>query len=441
MRPQQLEPSATFEQVYAASRNQLPLAEDARVQAFRDERFAEFMRCGLPGPRSEAWKYTSLSTFNRIPFRAPDSRHVDPARLEPHLLNNTTQLVFINGEFSADLSNVGAVESGVRVCPLSQAYERDQLLATLGDNDESRGLSSLNAALASDGVHIRVDPSVTSERVVHVVFVSTRAANGPALVNIRNLIEVGAHGRLGLIETHVFSEAGETATNLINRIRLAEGARLQHDRLQVGDPSGTLIGRTECDLEGDAKLAKSVAILGGQLVRNEVFARLLGRGAEALFNGLYLGRGQQHQDSSLQIEHAAPGCHSDQYYKGVLDDHAHAVFAGKIMVRQVAQKTNAYQTNNNLLLSPEASIDTKPELEIFADDVKCSHGATAGDLDERELFYLRSRGIPPAAARSLLTFAFAGEVIDRFSLDPSRQQVRREVRRWLPGGDALEGLD
>ena len=204
--------------------------------------------------------------------------------------------------------------------------------------------------------------------------------------------------------------------------------------------AGSLIGRTTYRIAADARLTQSLATLGGGLVRNETEALVDGSGIELQLNGLYLTRGRQHVDNTIRVDHAKPGSVSDQFYKGVLDGEAHAVFAGKIVVRRDAQKTNAYQANNNLLLSPDVEIDTKPELEIFADDVKCSHGATAGELDERELFYLRSRGLDPATARSMLTFAFADEVLERFANPAIAAQARRELLRWLPGGAQLGEL-
>lgn len=439
MRARTLEPGPAFDAVYAAAQSALPAAENEGVRALRDDQFARFKRAGLPGPKTEAWKYTSLAAFNRMGFRPPSRVSVDRRRLEPFRLADVDHLVFVNGAFAADLSDELPTSGGVHALPLSRAVGNgtsDVFATTLREPDEDRGLSFLNAALASDGVRLRVDRGVDEDRPLHLLFVSTAGADGPSLVNVRNLIELAADARLDLLETHLFLEPGDTATNLVNRVVLAEGATLNHDRLQIGDPSGTLLGRNVCQVAAGARLTQSVATLGGGLVRNEIAAKLTGRGAEALFNGLYLARGKQHHDNTLQIEHAAPGCHSDQFYKGVLDDHAHAVFAGRIMVHQIAQQTNAYQANNNLLLSPDVAIDTKPELEIFADDVKCSHGATAGDLDERELFYLRSRGIPPAIARSLLTFAFTGEVLDRFSLEAAKALVRREIVTWLPDGES-----
>jgi len=434
-----LQPGPAFDAVYAAVRSALPAAENDALQAFRDDQFARFKRDGLPGPKSEAWKYTPLAGFNRLGLVAPRAAPVDRGRLDAYRVEGAVHLVFVNGLFSADLSDSIPAERGLHVAPLSQALgtgSPDAFLTALRNPDEGRGLSALNVALASDGVRIQVDRGVAVDRPLHIVFVNIPTDAGPPLVNLHNAIDLAEDARLDLLETHLFLDPGDTATNLVNRIVLAEGAHLKHDRLQVGDASGTLLGRAVCEVSSGARLVQSVATLGGGLVRNEIATTLRGRGAEALFNGLYLGRGRQHQDNTLQIEHAAPGCHSDQFYKGVLDEQAHAVFAGRIMVHRIAQQTNAYQANNNLLLSPDVAIDTKPELEIFADDVKCSHGATAGDLDERELFYLRSRGIPPAIARSLLTFAFTGEVLDRFSLEAAKALVRREIVTWLPDGES-----
>ncbi|NJO37705.1 MAG: SufD family Fe-S cluster assembly protein, partial [Rhizobiales bacterium] len=227
----------------------------------------------------------------------------------------------------------------------------------------------------------------------------------------------------------------------VTRCRVGADATLRHDRLQIGDVSGRFIGRFDTALGARARLTQTLATLGGGFVRNEVAARLEGAGIEAQFNGLYLTRTGQHVDNSLLIDHLAPGSVSDQFFKGVLDGRARAAFAGKIHVHRAAQKTNAFQSNSNLLLSPDAEINTKPELEIYADDVKCSHGATAGELDQGELFYLRSRGLDPESARTMLTFAFADEVLERFANGQMLTIAKREMLQWLPGGDTLADMD
>jgi Fe-S cluster assembly protein SufD len=297
----------------------------------------------------------------------------------------------------------------------------------------------LNAALAADGCLIRLDDAAALPGPVQMLFV-TLADEQAWLVSPRNLVLLGAGARLDLVETHVALGGGRLLTNLVNRFVIGRGAELNHDRLQLGELAGSLIGKTHYRISADARLTQSLATVGGALVRNEIEAVLDGSGIEMGLNGLYLGRERQHIDNAIQVEHARPGSTSDQFYKGVLDGRARAAFAGRIVVQRDAQKTNAYQANNNLLLSADAEIDTKPELEIFADDVKCSHGATAGELDEGALFYLRSRGLEPATARSLLTYAFADDVLERFHDRAAAAQARRELLRWLPGGAALEGL-
>jgi Fe-S cluster assembly protein SufD len=291
----------------------------------------------------------------------------------------------------------------------------------------------------ADGCLIRLADAVGLERPVQLLFVAINQ-DRPVLINPRNVVIVGDGARLSLIESHVLLGTGGSLTNLVNHIVIGKGGELRHDRLQIGAAEGTLIGKTHYDASAGARLTQTLATLGGALVRNEVQAVVQGSGIEAQLNGIYFTRERQHVDNNILVDHAAPGSVSDQFYKGILDGHSQAVFAGKIVVRRDAQKTNAYQANNNLLLSPDAEIDTKPELEIFADDVKCSHGATAGELDERELFYLRSRGLDPATARSLLTFAFAGEVLERFASPAIARQARTTLLRSLPGGAGLEEL-
>jgi Fe-S cluster assembly protein SufD len=291
----------------------------------------------------------------------------------------------------------------------------------------------------ADGCLIRLAAGHALERPVQLLFVSADHDRA-AMISPRNVAILGEGARLDLIESHVVLGTGGTLTNLVNHVVIGRGATLRHDRLQIGAAEGTLISKTHYEISADARLTQTLATLGGALVRNEVQAALLGAGIEAAFNGMYFTRERQHVDNNILVDHAAPGCLSDQFYKGILDGQSRAVFAGKIVVRRAAQKTNAYQANNNLLLSPDAEIDTKPELEIFADDVKCSHGATAGELDERELFYLRSRGLDPATARSVLTFAFAGAVLERFASPGVARQARAALLRGLPGGAVLEEL-
>jgi Fe-S cluster assembly protein SufD len=439
---QRIAPPAHYRALFGAALGDLPGAATLPCRRLREESFARFEAQGFPGPKAEAWKYTQLAPIAKLEFRLPERVAIDRAEIAPFLVEEAAAtLVFVNGAFAADLSDVPSAEKGVTVTSLDQALERGNrdCLDLLPEEDDERGLSALNGALAGGGCLISLADHATLRGPVQLLFASV-GQEQPTLISPRNLVMLGDGARLDLIESHVALGGGRNLTNLVNRIVVGRGAKLRHDRLQLGEVAGSLIGRTEYRIAADARLTQSLATLGGGLVRNEIDALVDGSGIELQLNGLYLTRARQHVDNTIRVDHARPGSVSDQFYKGVLDGQSHAVFAGKIVVRRDAQKTNAYQANNNLLLSPDVEIDTKPELEIFADDVKCSHGATSGELDERELFYLRSRGLDPDTARSMLTFAFAGEVLERFANPTIAAQARRELVRWLPGGAQLGEL-
>jgi Fe-S cluster assembly protein SufD len=439
---QRIAPPPHYRALFGAALPDLPGATPP-CRRRREESFARFEALGFPGAKAEAWKYTQLAPLAKLEFRLPEAAAVRRDDVAPFLLDGreATRLVFVNGRFAPELSDTLSAENGVTITSLEQALEQGDAdcLELLSQDDDERGLSALNGALAAGGCLIRLADHGAPRGPVQLLFVSV-GQEQPALISPRNALALGDGARLDLVESHVALGGGRNLTNLVNRIVVGRGAQLRHDRLQLGDVAGSLIGRTEYLISADARLTQSLATLGGGLVRNETLAVVDGSGVELQLNGLYLTRDRQHVDNAIRVDHAAPGSVSDQFYKGVLDGEARAVFTGKIIVRRDAQKTNAYQTNNNLLLSPDVEIDTKPELEIFADDVKCSHGATSGELDERELFYLRSRGLDPGMARSMLTFAFADEVLERFANAAIAAQARRELVRRLPGGALLGEL-
>jgi Fe-S cluster assembly protein SufD len=433
-------PGAPYPALFGAALPQLPGAGHAAIRRRRADSFERFMALGLPGPKSEAWKYTPLGRLARTAFVLSPEIRVSGAAVEPYLVDGAMHLVFVNGRFSADLSDALSDDRRAMIVSVAGALERGDpaVLPALPETDAGRAMSALNDAFMADGCVIRLAAGQAPERPVQLLFVSV--GHDHALISPRNLVVLGEGARLDLIESHVMLGAPGTLTNLVNHVVIGRGGALRHDRLQIGGAEGSLIGKTHYQVAADARLTQTLATLGGALVRNEISAVLLGGGIEAAFNGVYFTRGRQHVDNTILVDHAAAGSRSDQFYKGILDGQSRAVFAGRIVVRRDAQKTNAYQANNNLLLSPDAEIDTKPELEIFADDVKCSHGATAGELDEHELFYLRSRGLDPATARSVLTFAFAGAVLERFAHPSVARQARGALLRGLPGGAALEEL-
>jgi Fe-S cluster assembly protein SufD len=436
-----LVPGAPYPALFGAALPQLPGAHHAEIRRRRQTGFDRLMRLGFPGPKTEAWKYTSAGRLARTEFALAPAIALARADIAPYLVKGAASLAFVNGRFSADLSDAESADRRVTIASVGGVLEQGDatVLAALPESDRGRAFSALNDAFVADGCLIRLADGVGLERPVQLLFVAINQ-DRPVLINPRNVVIVGDGARLSLIESHVLLGTGGSLTNLVNHIVIGKGGELRHDRLQIGAAEGTLIGKTHYNASAGARLTQTLATLGGALVRNELQAVVQGSGIEAQLNGIYFTRERQHVDNNILVDHAAPGSVSDQFYKGILDGHSQAVFAGKIVVRRDAQKTNAYQANNNLLLSPDAEIDTKPELEIFADDVKCSHGAAAGELDERELFYLRSRGLDPATARSLLTFAFAGEVLERFASPAIARQARTTLLRSLPGGAGLEEL-
>jgi Fe-S cluster assembly protein SufD len=435
-------PSEHYRDLFGGALAGLPGAASLPCRRQREEGFARFEALGFPGAKAEAWKYTPLAALAKLDFRLPSPLSLGRADVAPYLIDDprAVRLVFVNGRFAPELSDRLSDERGAALGRLDAALERgDPDCLAAGPEEDERSLSALNRALATDGCVVRLADRASLPGPVQLLFVSI-GQDQPTLISPRNLVVLGDGAELDLVESHVALGGGSNLTNLDSRIVVGRAAQLRHDRLQLGEVAGSLIGRTSYEISADARLTQSVATFGGALVRNEIDALIGGSGVALALNGLYLTRARQHVDNAIRVDHAKPGSVSDQFYKGVLGGESHAVFAGKIVVRRDAQKTNAYQANNNLLLSPDVEINTKPELEIFADDVKCSHGATSGEIDESELFYLRSRGLDPDTARSMLTFAFAGEVIERFGNAAIAALARRELLRWLPGGAWLKDL-
>ena len=438
-----LTPPDGYAGIFADALTALPGAETP-TEDVRKKQFEKFEKIGFPGPKVEEWKYSPLGPIAKTAFRPASGEAASDTAIDDYLIpgDDVIRLVFVNGSLDRERSDRLVSLGGITIGSLEDALAANAVNAKdlLTADDQERGFDALNAAFADCGAVIKIAAGHELDDPVQLLFVG--AGNQPErMINPRILIELGDGASLDLVETHVFGDEAGLLTNLVSKVSIGQGATLRHDRLQIGNVEGRFIGRIDADIGEKARVTQTLATLGGGFVRNEIAARLNGADIEAQFNGLYLTRTGQHVDNMLKIDHTAPGSVSDQYYKGVLDGRAKAAFAGKIHVHQAAQQTNAYQTNNNLLLSPDAEINTKPELEIYADDVKCSHGATAGELDERELFYLRSRGLNPETARTMLTFAFADEVLERFASPHLLDQAKREMLRWLPGGDTLADMD
>ncbi|MCB1884244.1 MAG: Fe-S cluster assembly protein SufD [Geminicoccaceae bacterium] len=418
------------------------LGRDAGLGASRRERLDRFLAQGMPTPRVEAWKYTNVGKTANQPFALATKRQIGVEDVSPWLAGGPAarRIIFANGHLVPEMSHVGGLPEGVTVQGLAKRLQErpDEVRRAIDALIDGRGFTDLNAAFVEDGAWIEVADGVLCDKPLQLLFVT--AGDAPAMAHPRVVVRLGRNSRLHLIESHVGHRPGPGLTNLVLQIRVAEGGRLDHDRFQTAGEGATALSKADVEVAGRGVYDQTVLSLGGALQRNESEVRITGSNAAAHLNGAFMPTAAEHVDTLIQMHHMAPDCESNQFYKGVLSGRSRGVFAGKIIVHQEAQRTNAFQQSNNLLRSDDAEIDAKPELEIYADDVKCSHGATVGDLDDTALFYLRSRGLPRDLAEAMLTYAFAGEVVERFKDEALRATAKRALFRRLPGGEALMGM-
>ncbi len=420
---------------------QRTLTQPAWIRSLRRDAFARFCDVGFPTTKDEDWRFTSVAAISGESFSRPES---DSARLtrqdvQPFVIPGAAcVLVFVDGRFRAELSATELLPAGVTAGSVADAITKTPavLEAHLGRylNIQRDAFCSLNTALFEDGAYVRVARGTVLEAPVHLLFVSTAADGFRGMAHPRNLLVAESDTQINLVEEHVSLGSGVFFSNVVTELLAAENAIVSHHMIERESRSAFHVSTLRMQQDRDANVNSHSVLIGGALVRNNVHPVLAGEGGDCLINGLFLGDERQHMDNYMLVEHASPHCNSRQFYNGILDGHAHGVFHGRIIVHQDAQKTNAKQTNRNLLLSDSAQIDTKPQLEIYADDVKCTHGATIGQVDEEALFYLRSRGIDEREAHSLLLFAFAGECLGRMNSAPVRKHIERIVHLSLPTG-------
>lgn len=411
------------------------------LQARRDTAIETFRRIGLPSLRQESWKYTDMRILARRRFRA--ATHAgspvlsEAARAHRYGSDACHELVFVNGRLVPDPgAHATLPEMGIQSLAEAGRKAPARVAEHLGRNaDEARAFVALNTAFMTDGAVMDIANGADLRKPFHLLYVCTPASE-PVAVYTRNLIRLGANARATIIETFIGGD-GEYFTNAVTEVELGPGAVLDHYKVQQEGANAVHVGCLAARQDRDSRFESHSVSLGGLLVRNDIDVRLAAEGAETRLNGLYVAGGKQHVDNHTRIDHEQPHTRSRENYRGVLDGRARAVFNGKVVVHKAAQKTDAEQSNSNLLLSSEAEVDTKPELEIYADDVKCSHGATVGQLDEDMLFYLRARAIPEATARNLLTFAFAEEIIRPMQCRMVRDRLERSVARKLPGSAVI----
>jgi Fe-S cluster assembly protein SufD len=418
-----------FETSVRASFARLAERRDA-LRPLREGAFERFSELGLPTTAQEEWKYTSLASLAQAQFEPAKEARVERPRDE-----GSIQLVFVDGRYRPELSSPAENSSAMFIGSLAAALaERPELaLRELARHADWRrdALTALNTAFIEDGAFIHLPEGAVLRSPIHLLFLSTSGIAHP-----RNLIVAGARSQATVIETYAGTAEGVYFTNAVSEVALGEGAQLEHYKLQEESARAFHVALMHVDHGPDSRFTSHSVALGSALARNEVRALFASEGSECTLNGLYMAADKQHLDNRTLIDHRSPRCTSRELYKGVLDGHSRGVFSGRVLVQKDAQKTDARQVNKNLLLSQGALVDTKPQLEIFADDVKCAHGAAVGQLDEDALFYLRSRGLGREAARSLMTWAFASEMVNLIPLEPFRARVRELVSSRLPSKEA-----
>ena len=411
------------------------MPQSKSLLALRKAGIAGFAELGFPKLSDEDWRFTNVAPIAQLPFQlareavvnGADTKLIDEsafAKLSGH------RLVFVNGFFCAKLSSIKPVSGGVRIENLSAALAKDSALVEkhLGKyaHTANNTFAALNQAFFTDGAFIFVPAGVAVAEPVQLIYISSAKQNGETILP-RNLVIAGANSKLTVVESYISTGNVAYFTNAVTEILAGDSAVVEHIKLQDEAADAFHIAT----IAGEFGRASNVTVhsfaLGAKLSRTNIRTKLAGEGLECILNGLYLTKDEQLADHHMIVEHAQPHCASHEYFNGILDDKSKGVFHGRIFVREIAQKTDAKQTNKNLLLSDNATADTKPQLEIYADDVKCTHGATIGQLNDESIFYLRSRGIGTDTARQMLIHAFAGEIIERIKCEPARELMDKLV--------------
>ncbi len=403
------------------------------LNTLRKQALEHFEKQGLPGVRDEDWRYTNLRALKSGEYRLSTAKALN------HELPSSdfTRLVIVDGHLDKSTSSGlnQHADEGFIVASLADAIEQAYVETAFGSTlpELQHGFTALNTAYAQDGYVVYLPKGSQLSKVLEVVFVHQ---SSDVVSHTRNLIIAEANSQCTVIERHIGQEGAVYLNNSVTEIIAGDNAHIDHYKVQQESADAFHVGAVFINQASGSQVKNHNIALNGLVTRNDIHSNLLGQGAHMEMNGLVLGQGRQHVDNHTLVNHAVPNCTSDEYYKTVLDDSSRSVFRGRIVVAEDAQQTNADQQNNNLLLSENAEADSKPQLEIYADDVKCSHGATVGQLDPKSLFYLKSRGIADAQARALLTFAFANEVVERIGVDSIREELTRTM-----AGELLTGLE
>jgi Fe-S cluster assembly protein SufD len=418
--------------------------EPAYVRRLRHAGRRSFEKLGFPSARQEAWRFTDVSKIARTRFATPsrNGRDVDPVELRESSYAGCARLVTVDGVVAPHLSDLEGLGDGITVAGLADAGRTgiDIVEAHLGRlvRLEEHAFAALNSALFRDGGFVHVAPGSVPQRTLQLLHFAS-AAERPVASYPRSLVVVGESSQLTLVEGYVSRAGQQHLTCPVIEIVVGRNAVVDYYKVQQDSRAAHHLAATMVYQAAGSSFASHVITLGGEVSRDDLVVVLDGPGADCVLRGLYVANGHQLVDTHMLVEHRQPQCSSHELYKGIVDQEARAVFDGRILVHRQAQKTDAKQTNRNLLLSRQALVNSNPQLEILADDVRCTHASTVGQLDEDAIFYLRSRGLGWQAARDLLVYAFAGEIVTGIRLEPVREALEAFLLQWLPMGDVVRG--
>ncbi|MEM9546977.1 MAG: Fe-S cluster assembly protein SufD [Bacteroidota bacterium] len=409
------------------------------ISAFRRSAFSQLQEERFPTRKDEDWKYTNVSPIIKSAYKEGKSVDISQDTLDQFLFKDlvATKVVFVNGILNKSLSTLENIPSGVSLTALKDALENEEKTATITklvsqqSGTDVNTFLSLNKAFMRYAFLIETEANAIVESPFHFIYINTQSEE-PHFSHPQLFVNANKSSQLTVIESyHTTNTEATYFNNTANYIHVSKNANVEHYKLQYESKSSFQINNTIVSQERDSVYSNYAVDLGGRIVRNNLSSQLLDSGTETNYYGVYLGLDKQHIDNQTFIDHAMPHCQSNELYKGILSDKARGVFNGKVLVRQDAQKTNAFQQNSSLVLSNNAVMDAKPQLEIYADDVKCSHGATIGQLDNSSIFYLKSRGLNDEAARNLLQKAFLGEVVSEFKIEAIKQSVLTKIDEKL----------
>lgn len=420
------------------------------LREVRQRAIDRLVEIGLPHKKQEEWRYTDPAPITTTRFTpAPDSARVsedqlarfDIPGLEAH------RFVFVNGHHANEHRQLDEIPEGVTVCTLAEALEKHRRLVEpyldAAGEASSEALTRLNAALCTDGLFVHVPDDTVIDKPIHLLNVATGVdtdAEAPPMSQPRNIVVVGERAKATVIEHYVSATDGRYFNNAVTQLDVAAHGTAHHYLIEQESPAAHQLSTLLIDQRDESDVHSHSVLIGGDWVRNNINPQINGENCHCLINGLYLARGAQHLDNHMRVEHNKAHGDSRQFYKGVLQDRAQTVFSGCIYVEKGAQKTDAKQHNSALLLSRNASAVGKPQLEIHADDVKCTHGATSGEIDDNAVFYLTARGIDRETAHGLMVYAFAAESFERMEVEPVRQMLTNVLLDWLPGGQKLKAI-